>query len=339
MRERLKFLIDPKNAPDVGCPPDIGRPAGLFRIVIASPGDKAFELLRHCEEKWVSANQPGHFAGGWSCRRLYSQGELDVAELFQLVTRGLDSEAMSDPSVYDTASACVHCGAGRRQITDLVIDQVRLPKQRQVVRTIGREWLVQKDLAESLSREGFTGFRFRPVAHRRERSDMPIVPQKYPAGRKILEQASTRGGLPLAGFESKYPDLWPQLLAEHKEAVHRAEARSPHRPSTEWMQLEITSKPIPICSKTQFGINYFDRDQAGRYRCPLGHSGGLHLLSEVWAQRVGWDGTDIVASATLYGHHRGPRGPQPALLVSPRLYQFLYAQSVKGIAFEVAHLV
>jgi len=338
MRERLKFLIDPKYAPEVGCPSNIGRAAGLFRIVVASPGDKEFELLRRCEEKWLSEDRPGHFAGGWNCRRLYSPAELGRAELFHLVTCGLDSEAASDPSVYDTASACVHCGAGRRQVADLVVDLVRLPKRRQVVRTIGQEWLVRDDLAEALSREGFTGFRLRPVTHRRSRSDMPILLKEYPTGRKILERASTRGGLPLVGFESQYPDLWPQLLAEHNEAVRRAEERAPRRPSAEWLQLEVASKPVPICLKTEFGINYFDRDREGQYRCPLGHTGGLHLLSEVWVRREGWDGMDLVATATLYGDRGGPRGPQPALLVSPRLYRFLSALGVKGVGFEVAHL-
>jgi len=341
MRERISFLIDPQDAPEVGCPPDIGRPAGFWRIVTASPGDKTFELLRRCEEKWISEDRPAHFARGWKCRRLYTPTELEAAELFQFVARDVDSEAESDPSAYDVACACPHCGAGRRQITDLAIDLSRLPKSRPIVRTIGNEWLLRKDLAEALAREEFTGFRLRPVTHRRNRFNMPSVFKRSPIGRRILERAWAEGRLPKVGLESEYADLWPQLLAEYRQAVGRAGDRAPRlRRSTEWLQLEITSKPVPLCPKTEFGINYFDRDQPGRYRCPLGHTGGLFLLSEVWIRRGDWDGADMVTTVTLYGHSRSTSGPpQPAILISPRLYRFLSARRVKGVVFEVAHLV
>lgn len=339
MIEKLEFLIAPREAVDIGFPPTLGRVASLWRLVTVSPGDKVFEMLRKCEQKWVSEGRLGHFARGWKCRRLYKPAELAAAELFRLLPKGLDSEAASDQSVYDVSPACPHCGAGRKQIADLVIDHVRLPKSRHIVHTIGTEWLFRKELADALEQEGFSGLRFRPVVHRRDRFDMPIDLKRYPTGRKILELAAAKGGFRSPSIEFDHPDLWPQLKAEHQEAIRQAEARASRKPSAEWVQLEVTSKPVQTCPPTEFGVNCFDRDEKGRYRCPEGHTSGLHLLTEVWIKRADWDGADLVATTNLYGQRAGYFVPEPALLISPRLYRFLSERKVKGAGFEVAHLV
>lgn len=339
MKERIQFLIRVRDAEELGFPLHLGRPAGLWILVTATPGDKVFELVRRCQVQWHAQGKFGDFANGWRCRRVYTSAELEAAELFRLVPDGLDSEAASDPSVYDLSRACSRCGAGRRQVADLLIDQVRLPKSRQIVHTIGKEWLFRMELAEALQRERFTGFRFRPVRHCRNRSDMPIDLKRYPTGRQILEQAALKGGLPVTGIELEYPELWPRLMSEHQEAIRLAEARVPRRVSSVWTQLDITSVPAQTGPPTEFGITYFDRDEEGRYRCPFGHTSGSSLISEVWIQRKDWDGSDLIATADLYGFRSGYFVPEPALLMSPRLYGFLARQKPKGVRFEVAHLI
>ena len=109
-----------------------------------------------------------------------------------------------------------------------------------------------------------------------------------------------------------------------------------------WYQLEVTSRPIAVAPLTRFGINLFDADEAGEYRCPLGHVLGLNLLSELSVVREDWDGADLCATKQWTGmrsRNGGAFRPHPLLLISPRLRNLLGELKAKGIELEVAHLV
>jgi len=41
-------------------------------------------------------------------------------------------------------------------------------------------------------------------------------------------------------------------------------------PLPRWYQLIVKSKPVKIAQATKTGINPFDEDVAGKYRCPSG---------------------------------------------------------------------
>ena len=109
-----------------------------------------------------------------------------------------------------------------------------------------------------------------------------------------------------------------------------------------WYQLEVTSRPIGVAPRTRFGINLFDADEAGEYRCPLGHVLGLNLLSELSVVREDWDGADLCATKQWTGmrsRNGGVFRPHPLLLVSPRLRNLLGELKAKGFELEVAHLI
>ena len=109
-----------------------------------------------------------------------------------------------------------------------------------------------------------------------------------------------------------------------------------------WYQLEVTSRPLGVAPRTRFGINLFDADEAGEYRCPLGHVWGLNLLSELSVMREDWDGADLCATKQWTGmrsRNGGVFRPHPLLVISPRLRGLLGALKAKGFELEVAHLL
>jgi len=105
-----------------------------------------------------------------------------------------------------------------------------------------------------------------------------------------------------------------------------------------WLQLHVTSHPVEATSPTTYGNNPFDLDEAGQYRCPLGHVAGLNLLTELTIDRGSWQGADIVATSQLSGRRDGALVPAPALVITKRLYRVLRNSRVKGARYEVVHL-
>ena len=93
---------------------------------------------------------------------------------------------------------------------------------------------------------------------------------------------------------------------------------------------------------TRFGINLFDPDENGEYRCPLGHVLGLNLLSELSVVGEDWDGADVCATKQWTGmrsRNGGVFRPRPLLLISQRMRNLLAALKAKGFELEVAHRV
>jgi hypothetical protein len=68
-------------------------------------------------------------------------------------------------SVYDPASACPDCGSGARLVSALYIDWSRIPKGRDVVRTIAGEILVSRRLRDAFREKEFTGAEFVPIGY------------------------------------------------------------------------------------------------------------------------------------------------------------------------------
>ena len=109
-----------------------------------------------------------------------------------------------------------------------------------------------------------------------------------------------------------------------------------------WHQLEVTSRPLRVAPVTRFGIDPFDPDAAGEYRCPLGHVLGLNILSELSVVREDWDGSDVCATRQWTGvrsRNGGAFRPHPLLLISQKLRRLLSELKAKGFELEVAHLV
>lgn len=109
--------------------------------------------------------------------------------------------------------------------------------------------------------------------------------------------------------------------------------------SSDWLQLIVSATPAEVVAPTSAGVNPFDRDEQGEYRCPRGDLAGLNLLSELFVARKSYDGSDLTCTRQSFGVRRGVLRPTPYLLISPKLRNLLAANKVRRLDLEVAHLV
>jgi hypothetical protein len=88
---------------------------------------------------------------------------------------------------------------------------------------------------------------------------------------------------------------------------------------------------------TRVGEHPFDQNQGGR--CPRGDVVGLNVLSDVRVVRSSYLGTDIAETAELIGRRVGLLRPRPIVLISPRAWRAFTDEGLKGLYYEVAHLM
>jgi hypothetical protein len=110
------------------------------------------------------------------------------------------------------------------------------------------------------------------------------------------------------------------------------------KPSPDWYQLLLPECSLELAPQTRVGHTFFapEPDSA---RCPEGHVVGFDVLSEVYIQRSSVGEADWLCTRQALGARMGPYRPDPLLLISQRLYQFLIARKVRRFDVEVAHLV
>jgi hypothetical protein len=91
---------------------------------------------------------------------------LAAAELLRLVpTCFFEPTGEECGTVYDEATACSICGAGRRQVTDLELSIQKIPKRADIAVSIASEWVFSKRLAEVVQGESISGVVLRAVRH------------------------------------------------------------------------------------------------------------------------------------------------------------------------------
>ena len=349
VKKYVNFRIPEEDA-QLFLGPNTGKPLGepplgpTVRSVTLATNDPLYKRIGEIDRQ-RRAQEKRPFFFGWDIEYRYSRKELEAAELFHLwITAVFEPAGEQCGTVYDDSTTCPICGAGRTQVTSLILDLRKVPKGKDIARTIADEWIVSQRLAEILLDAGMTGFELRPVRHRARYEDEPVDLTKVPSGRELLRRAE-EAGIGYGNWEfyvwlnrPGQIELGERARQEHAELLARRAARWP-KPMPVWYQLVVTSTPVPAVPPTCFGVNPFDEDPEGHYRCPLGHVSGLNLLSEVWVPREAWDGSDIVCTKNLVGIRRGLLVPVPLLLISPRLWRLLEAKQVKGYKVEVAHLV
>lgn len=106
-----------------------------------------------------------------------------------------------------------------------------------------------------------------------------------------------------------------------------------------YYQLLPPSSKVSVASPTTAGIHPLDLDERGQYRCPLGHTIGLNLISEIFVRAEDWNGADFVRSREYVGVRRGLLVPRPLLLVSAKMRDVLTRSTLSGWDVEPAHLV
>lgn len=108
--------------------------------------------------------------------------------------------------------------------------------------------------------------------------------------------------------------------------------------SKDWFQLTVPKANAEIVAPTRVGIDPFDADDKGEYRCPLGDLIGLNLLSEVSIKSTSRGDADIICSQQFVGVRRGLLRPEQIILVSPKVRRLIEYEKLKGVEIEVAHL-
>lgn len=108
--------------------------------------------------------------------------------------------------------------------------------------------------------------------------------------------------------------------------------------SQKWSQLLITRR-IRLSSQTRFGIDPFDPDVVGKYRCERCGLLGARRISQAFVMKESYDGSDFANSEGCVGVRLGLYEPWPLTVVSPRAYRVMKTHGVSGVGFEVAHIV
>ncbi len=326
--------------------PDQGKRLGDdIRKITLSTDDPRFQEVGRLDRE-LSRSKNRAFFYGWDIEYRYSPAELESAALFHLqITAAFEPPGELCGTVYDESQVCAHCGVGRRQVSELILDLRKAPKTRHIARTIADdEWIVSQRLAELMMDANLTGFALRPVRHKARYKDGPVDLKQVPSGRKLLRQAK-KGGVTTDSWEfwvwlnrPAQKDLWNRAVDEHAELLAE-KARRQAKPVPVWYQLVVTANPVPMVAPTLAGIDPFNDDADGEYRCPLGHVLGLNLLSEISVARDSWDESNVACTSNMVGVRRGVLVPRPMLLISPRFYRLLRDEKIKGYNCDVAYLV
>jgi hypothetical protein len=321
--EIYEFRIPEDRAAAV-LPPGAGVVLGGSVRRVEVPGDSPlFETIGEAQR--AARARGGFFYSSWSVRRPPGAAEAREATLFLLRPQALTEQA------------------GEPADGGIALDTRRLPKK-DVVATLAGERLVGQRVADLVLEAGLTGVELRPVRHRERRDAQSIELEEVPAGRALLQRAAAAGH-PHPGWSFwvwlNRPQQQPLLATAFDEHWARTRPGRRRRESTTvpWYQLVVVSRPVRTVLPTRFGIGPFDEDEAGEYRDPAARIAGLNLLSACYVAAEDRDGSDFAETRETVGRTAGLLRPTSLLLVSRRVRDLFTEQSIKGIAFEVAHLV
>jgi hypothetical protein len=197
MRETYDFRI-PESHAQRYLKPDDGKVIGFLgelRQVVLDSRDPRMEVIRKTEQAFRKRGESFHL--GWTITRKYTEKELEAAELFYLFPRAtFEPVGESCGTEYDDAAACQHCGAHAPQRTELRLDTRRLPRGRDIAKTIAySEVVVSARLVEAFQKQGFTGARFLPIRSRGGRNAIDSWFQLSVESRPLGVAPQTRFGV------------------------------------------------------------------------------------------------------------------------------------------------
>lgn len=145
---------------------------GDLRKVVLPINDKRVRRIEQIEREHRKRGDV--FFTSWQIHRYYSQAELQSARLLKLVIRAYfePTGSMCDTE-YDESVACPYCGAGARQVSNLILNTRRIPKGKDIAQTIAGEIVVAPRLVQACREHGIQGADFRPVLHRGRKGPEP----------------------------------------------------------------------------------------------------------------------------------------------------------------------
>lgn len=303
MDETIEFRIPEDNAKKYLDATDGICLGGSVRKVIVKVSDPLFERIGRID--CAFRLQGESFFTAWIPRRRYKIGELQTAKCLSLnVKRVLEVTGEQFGTLYDHSSRCKYCGVGGEQVSDLILASRWLPKNPKttIAKTIGGEVVVSKTFVELFQAKGLSGADFKVV--RQHKNPELTVPG------------------------------WYQMLTRSSDLKIVAPTRAGVSP------FDDGSEPLLNNSKIldQLEINGSWCDRQGVYRCPLGHTIGLSLLSELTIECFS-ENLDIALTKQRVGVMRGLLRPQPILVVSPRFRAIMVEERMEGMGFDIVHLL
>jgi len=345
MKEIVEFRVNEDFASLLFGADEGIRLSDLVRKVEIDSADPKYKRIGELQRK-IKGRNGKYFFAGWSIHREYTNAELAAAECFQLkIAAVFEPAGESCGTKYDESGACPICHAGAVQVSDLRLDLRKVPKGKDIARTISHdEWIVSQRLAERMIDLKLTGFSLRPVIHRARYEDDQLDLSKVPSGREILRKAKS-AGVTSSAWEfsvwinrTEQRDLHDEARAEFTVLKGNEGSRMGVSMPV-WHQLVVTNTNAEIVAPTRCGIGPFDQDKKGLYRCPRKDIIGLNLLSEVSVRRGSRTDTDFVCSREFIGVRRGVLRPVRVILISRRVRALFEAEGIQGFETEVAHLI
>jgi len=286
-----------------------------------------------------------HLIAGWKIVRRYTKAELAAATCFHLIiTATFEPAGEECGTEFDESAACPHCGSGAKQTSDLRLDLRKAPRNKDIARTIADEWIVSQRLAERIVDAGLRGFDLRPVRHKARYEDDPVDLTKIPAGQELIRRAEEAGAPPASGKfyvwlnRPENKQLMEQAWLENAER-RRRQTEQRRTPLPVWHQLSVSDSSAQIVPPTRFGVDPFNEDPGGEFRCPSGDLLGLNLLSEISVDFGNGTASDIFFSSQFVGFRQGLLRPRRAILVSPKFRQLFLTEACKGATFDLAHVM
>jgi hypothetical protein len=344
MKQTYEFRVNEEFAAELFSSTEGKRLGDSVRQIEIAVDDPRFVSIGRLQSEIESKTNRSFFYG-WILRHRYSRKELEQAALLRLkITSVFEPAGEECGTEYDESAACSQCGSGAVQVSDLRLDLRKAPRRKDIARTIAHEWIVSQHLAERMVDNGLTGFELRPVRHKARFQDDPMDPNSIPSGRELLLRAEAAGAPhPTGKFwvwlnRAENRPLLEQAFAEHA-ALKEKRNRRRGKPLPIWYQLIVTSSEAEVVPPTRVGIDPFDNDPKGKYRCPRGDLIGLNLLSEVSIKASSRGSADIFCTRQFVGVRRGVLRPSRIILISPKFWRLIETEKIKGCELEVAHLV
>jgi hypothetical protein len=173
MRETFEFRIPERHAarflePGLG----VTLPGGSVRKVVLPANDRRVQQIGQLDQRFTQEGTS--FFLGWDIHRHYEEEELQSAELLHMVVRAhFEPPGTMCGTEYDESAACKHCGAGARQVSELVLNTHRIPKGKDIAQTIAGEIVVSPRVAQACREQRLQGAEFRPVRHQGRRGSEP----------------------------------------------------------------------------------------------------------------------------------------------------------------------
>ncbi len=329
MDEEVELRFYEQHANRYFAPTEGVRLSEWIRKVVLPTSDPRLRAILLEESNRAAAGAEPLFAGSVIQRR-YSEAELQSAAQFSVTVKGFSEQAGEEHGTgYSGAGACPVCHAGERQTTRLYLRTRGLPARTSMSRTLANEVVVPEAVARSMLKAALGGFSLSLVLNK---------PAQEPALGSILDEAwarlsaADRARHVAPGSSGFILDLL-ETPGEQTEAL-RALVRG-----RVLFQLDVSGPTVELARATVTGDDLTGLITAqSRYRCPMGDTWALNLLSEVVLAGPLAPGQDIARTTQYVGVHRGLLRPRQLLIVSPRFRRWFLEAGWRGADFEVAHL-